>query len=57
MKGLFWNSNVLGDQAKPRFLFDSMIELQLDFIALLERKKSNFNINELAHFCANKNFI
>jgi hypothetical protein len=57
MKGLFWNSNGLGDQAKLRFLFDSMIEHQLDFIALLETKKSNFNINELAHFCANKNFI
>jgi hypothetical protein len=54
---MFWSSNSLGDQAKPRFLFDSMVEHQLDFIALLETKKSNFNLNELAHFCANKNFI
>jgi hypothetical protein len=57
MKGVFWNRNGLGDQAKPRFLFDSMIEHQLDFIALLETKKSNFSLNELAHLCANKNFI
>jgi hypothetical protein len=56
MKGMFWNSNGLGEQDKPRFLFDSMIEHQLDFIALLEKKKSNFNINELAHFYANKNY-
>jgi hypothetical protein len=34
MKGMFWNSNGLGDLNKPRFLFDSMIEHQLDFIAL-----------------------
>jgi exonuclease III len=57
MKGIFWNNNGLRDQAKPRFLFDSMIEHKLDFIALLETKKLDFNINELAHFCANRDFL
>jgi hypothetical protein len=57
MKGLFWNSNGLRDQAKPRFLFDSVIEYQLDFIALLETKQLDFNTNELSHLCVNKNFI
>jgi hypothetical protein len=56
MKWVFWNSNDLRDQAKPRFLFDTTKE-QLDFIALLETKRSEFNANELPHFCANKNFI
>jgi hypothetical protein len=30
---------------------------KLDFIALLETKRSEFNANELSHFRANKNFI
>jgi hypothetical protein len=54
---IFWNSNGLRDQAKPRFLFDSVKGYQLDFIALLEAKTSDFNTNALSHFCANKNFI
>jgi exonuclease III len=56
MKGLFWNSNCLRDQAKPRFLFDSVKEYNLDFIAILESKRSDFYPHELAHFCANKNY-
>jgi hypothetical protein len=56
MKGIFWNSNGLRDQAKPRFLFDSMKEYQLDFIAILESKRADFNPSELAHMCANKDF-
>jgi exonuclease III len=43
MKGLFWNSNGLRDQAKPRFLFDLTKEQQLDFIAILETKKTGFH--------------
>jgi hypothetical protein len=38
MKGLFWNSNGLRDQAKPRFLFDLTKEQLLDFITILETK-------------------
>jgi hypothetical protein len=44
------------NQAKPRFLFDTTKGQQLDFIALLETKRSDFSENELSHFCANKNF-
>jgi exonuclease III len=54
MKGLFWNSNGLRDQAKPRFLFDVTRENQLDFIAILETKRKYFIPQELGHFCANK---
>jgi exonuclease III len=57
MKGVFWNSNGLRDQVKPRFLFDSVKEHLLDFIALLETKRLDFNANELSHFCANKFFV
>jgi hypothetical protein len=56
MKGFFWNSNGLRDQAKPGFLFDSTSEHQLHFISLLETKKKDFNSQELSHFCAKKNF-
>jgi hypothetical protein len=31
-------------------------EYQLDFIAILETKRADFNTSELAHMCANKNF-
>jgi exonuclease III len=31
-------------------------EQQLDFIAILETKKQDFSISELAHLCANKDF-
>jgi hypothetical protein len=42
MKGIFWNSNGLRDQAKPRFLFDSMKEYSLDFLAVLDTKRLFF---------------
>jgi exonuclease III len=56
MKGMFWNSNGLRDQAKFRFLFDTTKENHLDFIAILETKRNDFTVAELAHFCANKGF-
>jgi exonuclease III len=56
MKGLFWNNNGLRDQAKPRFPFDLTKEQLLDFITILETKKQDFSIPELAHLCANKDF-
>jgi exonuclease III len=56
MKGIFWNSNGLRDQAKTRFLFDLTKEQQLDFIALLETKKSDYTTPELSHLCTNKTF-
>jgi exonuclease III len=57
MKGIFWNSNGLRDQVKPRFLFDSVKEYMLDFLAVLETTRLDFNANELSHFCANQNFV
>jgi hypothetical protein len=57
MKGVFWNCNGLCDLAKPRFLFYSVTEYQLDFIALLETKRTDYNVAELGHFCANKIFL
>jgi hypothetical protein len=56
MKEIFWNNKGLCDQAKPRFLYDLVKENQLDFIAILESKKSDFTQPELVHFCANKFF-
>jgi exonuclease III len=37
-------------------LFDTTKENQLDFIAIMETKRNNFTVSELAHFCANKNY-
>ena len=42
MKGIFWNSRGLADLAKRRFLAETTIEQQLDFIALLETRQDNF---------------
>jgi exonuclease III len=57
MKGVFWNCNGLQDPTKPRFLFYSVTEHCLDFIALLETKRNDYNVIELGHYCANKNFL
>jgi exonuclease III len=57
MKGLFWNSNGLRDHAKPQLLCDLTKEQELDFIAILEIKKSDFTPTVLTHFCANKFFL
>jgi hypothetical protein len=48
MKGIFWNNNGLQDQPKPRFLFDSAKEYQLDFLAIMETRDQ---------ICANKNCV
>jgi hypothetical protein len=56
MKEILRNSNGLRDQAKPRFLFDTVKEYQLDYIAILESKPADFKSYELAYMCANKNF-
>jgi hypothetical protein len=56
MKGIFCNSNGLRDQAKFGFLFDSTKEHNLDFIAILETKRNDFNTSEVSHFCANNFF-
>jgi hypothetical protein len=56
MNGMFWNSNGLTDQAKPRFLFNSVNEHHLDFIAISESKRADFNQPELAHYYGTKDF-
>jgi hypothetical protein len=54
MKGVFWNSNGLRDPSKHRFLFETTREKHLDFIAILESKRNEFNTQELSHLCAGK---
>jgi exonuclease III len=56
MKGVFWNSNGLRDPAKCRFLFEATREKRLDFVAVLETKRNDFNTQEFSHLCAGKNF-
>jgi hypothetical protein len=48
--------NGIRDLAKPKFIFESISEYHLDFIALLETKRNGFHLAELAHFCTNNFF-
>ena len=43
MRGVFWNSDELGDPAKHLAVNDMVRENKLDFIALLETDRSNFS--------------
>jgi hypothetical protein len=49
--------NGIRDLAKPKFIFESISEYHLDFIALLETKRNGFHLAELAHFCTNIFFV
>ena len=56
MKGIFWNSRGLADLAKRRFLAETMIEQQLDFITLLETRRDNFTSQFLGTLSGGVNF-
>jgi hypothetical protein len=57
MKWLFFGTTMAWEtRLNPDFLFESAKEYQLDFIAILETKKTDFTSPELAHYCVNKNF-
>jgi hypothetical protein len=43
MKGIFWNSRGLGDLTKHRYLSEMVKEEQINFIALFEIDKDEFN--------------
>jgi len=43
MKGIFWNCRGLSDLAKYRILSDLSREQKLDFIALLQTRKTDFS--------------
>jgi hypothetical protein len=57
MRGIFWNSRVLSDLAKTRFLRETSIEQDLAFIALLETRKCDISQRSLNNFSAGKNFV
>jgi hypothetical protein len=44
IKGLFWNSDGFGDIAKHLFVKEQLREEKLDFIVLLETRRSHFSI-------------
>ena len=57
MKGIFWNSNGLGDTKKYQFLSDLTKEKGLDFMALSEIGRRAFSDSFLKNFCAGKEFL
>jgi hypothetical protein len=56
MKGIFWNSRGLGDLAKHRYLSEMVKEEQINFIALFEIDKDEFN-ETLNNLCRGREFI
>ena len=49
MRGMWWNSDGLGDAAKILFIHETVRDNKLDFIVLLETGRSNFSAPFLKH--------
>ena len=47
MRGIFWNTDGLGDRGKHIAIHELVREHKLDFIALLETGRSNFSASFL----------
>jgi hypothetical protein len=56
LKGLFWNCEGFGDGGKHIFVSDSIRDFHLDFIALLEIRRSNFTAPFLRNLSAGRDF-
>ena len=56
MKGSFWNSDGIGDPDKHSFIHETIREHKLDFFALLETGRSNFNAPFLKHLSGGLHF-
>ncbi|KAL5662453.1 hypothetical protein ACJX0J_029578, partial [Zea mays] len=54
--GMFWNSRGLRDLAKSTFLYDTSLEYDLDFVALLETNRKDFSNEVLTTFCGGRDF-
>jgi hypothetical protein len=57
MKGVWWNSEGLGDPAKYLFISETIREHKLDFIILLETGRSNFSGPFLKHLFGGLDFL
>jgi hypothetical protein len=57
MKGVFWNSRVLADLAKHRFLAQLVKEELLNFIDLSETGRESFPDHVLKNLCAGRYFL
>jgi exonuclease III len=56
LKGMTWNSEGFQDPGKHLFVKESIREYDLDFIALLETGRSNFEVHFLRELAAGKDF-
>ena len=56
LKGLTWNSEGFEDRGKHLFVKESIMEYDLDFIALLETRRSNFAVPFLRDLVAGNDF-
>jgi hypothetical protein len=43
MRGMFWNNRGLRDLAKSTFWYDTSLEYDVDFVALLETNRKDFS--------------
>ena len=57
MRGMWWNSDGLGDAAKILFIHETVREQRLDFIVLLETGRSNFAAPFLKHLAGGLDYL
>ena len=57
MKGVFWNSRGLGDLAKHNYISKIAREQRLDFIAIMETRRSSFSDTTLRHLSGGLEFL
>jgi hypothetical protein len=49
MKGCFWNSDGFRDFANHSFVHETIREQKVDFLAIIETRRSNFSAPFLRH--------
>jgi hypothetical protein len=57
MRGMFWNSRGLGDLAKHKHIADCVRDHALDFVAITELGKRDFQTRDLDHFSCGYDYV
>jgi hypothetical protein len=57
IRGIFWNSNGFKELKKHKFISDLTKENNLNFIAVLKIRRSDFIPSFLKNLCAEKDYL
>jgi hypothetical protein len=57
IRGIFWNSNGFKDPKKHKFVSDLIKENNLNFIVVLETRRSDFTPRILKNLCAKRDYL